>query len=373
MRALLRSGLLWPSCLVACSATPLMSPGSEYREVVYRVDSIAPPEGLLAVAAADINNQGQVAGSALGPSGQEAFTWSAGNGFVTLARIATADHMSAVAINESGVVVGNADWQDGTSRPVLWVDPGHAQDLGVSGRYAFESPEASWSVESATATGINNRGHVVGTTSASEFAGVAYLWDATRGMELLGTLGGLSSWAWAVNASDDVVGTSEMPDGTSHAFLWSKGSMTDLGALGGAYSEAYAISDASEVTGVYQRPSGETRVFRWTRSGGMVDAGPTYAEPTDGATSMSTGINAAGQIVGGIQPPGQLLRAAVRQPASREWQELQPGAPYQSFALDVNDRGVIVGHVSTSLDVDEPTRAAVWTPVPSGVVVTGSP
>ncbi len=35
----------------------------------------------------------------------------------------------------------------------------------------------------------------------------------------------------------------------------------------------------------------------------------------------------------------------------------------ESFALGVNERGVIVGRVATSLDPDEPTRAAMWTPV----------
>ena len=356
MRALLRSGLLWPCCLVVACSTRLASPEpAPTGEIAYRLDWIAPPDGVLAAAALDINDQGQVAGAAVGLAGQDAFTWSPRDGFVTLARFPTADFMSAFAINESGVVAGNAEWQDGTSRPVIWTDPGHAQDLGISG----------------TANDINDRGHVVGTLSPQGL-GVAYLWDATNGATLLGTLGGSYSVAYGVNAADEVVGTSELADGSSHAFVWSNGTMTDLGALGGSYSDASAITDAGEVTGSYQGPSNEIRVFRWTRSGGMVDVGPRYAEATDGPTSLSTDLNAVGQIVGGVQPPGLPIRAAVRQPTSGAWQELMPESPLESFALGVNNRGVIVGHVAAaSGDPDAPSRAAVWTPVPS-VVAAGT-
>lgn len=336
------------------------------------MELIGGPDGALAVAAADINDQGQVAGT---NSAFDAFTWSARGGFVTLARIATADFMSAFAINNSGAVAGNAEWQDGTSRPVVWFDPGQAQNIGVHGRFEFNSPKTSWSVESAVANDINDRGHVVGATSSTDFAEVAYLWDSQQGMTLLGTLGGPTSRAYSVNANDDVVGTSELADGTSHAFLWSQGTMTDLGALGGVYSQASAISDSGEVTGEYQQASGEVRVFRWTRSQGMVDVGPNFEGPRDGTTSLSTDINAVGQIVGGVapEPPGLHVRAAVRQPGSGAWQELTPAeSPFQSFALGVNNRGVIVGHVATSLDFDDlATRAAMWTPVHGSVV--GSP
>lgn len=352
MRSLLRSGVLWPCCLLACSATPLASPPE--GATTYRLDSITAPDGVQAVAAIDINDQGQVAGSYLGPTGTgEAYTWSAAGGFVGLARVPGAYYMEAVAINESGVVAGNAQWEDGTARPVIWTDQGQAQDIGVSG----------------AAQGMNDLGHVVGYASPQGFAGIgeAFLWDATNGATLLGTLGGTWSLANGVNASDDVVGTSETADGQSHGFLWSKGTMTDLTAVGDTYSEGYAISDAGVVTGIHSGPSGETRAFRWTRSEGMVDVGPMYTDATDGPTSMSTDINSVGQITGGVEPPGQVLRAAVRQPTSGEWQELMADWPFQSFALGVNNFGVIVGVVNDSTDLDLPSRAAVWTPVPSVV------
>lgn len=343
-------------------AASVLLPGSAYAGLSYRVDFIGGPEGVAAVDAADINDRGVVAGTCVSAAGQDAYTWSRRKGFVTLVRIANVDGMTATAINDRGVVAGNAEWADSTKHPVIWTDSGEVRDLGVFGTYSFESPDSSWSVSTAMATDINNRGHVVGSTSAPEYAEVAYLWKPGQGMKLLGTLGGATSTAWAVNVRDEVVGSAERADGTRRAFVWSNGKMIDLGALDGSYSEGYAINDFGEVTGVYQTAVGETRVFRWTRARGMLDVGPTYAGVVDGITSLSTGINAIGQIVGGVQPPGFPIRAAVRQPFSGTWQELMPGSPLTSFALDSNNLGIIVGRVHSST-AEEPSRAAVWTPV----------
>ena len=49
----------------------------------------------------------------------------------------------------------------------------------------------------------------------------------------LGTLGGNSTTAYAVNASGKVVGYATTLDGDTHAFLWENGVMQDLGTFGG--------------------------------------------------------------------------------------------------------------------------------------------
>src|SRR5262245_48783318 len=180
MRALLRSGVLWPLCLLACSAKPLAS--APEGDTTYRLDSITAPDGMQPLDAIDINDQGQVAGTYLGPAGgSDAYTWSANGGFVALARFPTAYYMEAIAINESGVVAGNAWWDDGTSKPVLWTNAGPAQDIGVSG----------------AAQGMNDLGHVVGYASPPGYGGIgeAFFWDAANGATLLGTLGG--TWSEA--------------------------------------------------------------------------------------------------------------------------------------------------------------------------------
>ena len=95
----------------------------------------------------------------------------------------------------------------------------------------------------------------------------------------LGTLPGFPSTnARAINASGQVVGSISNPHspsktGSSHAFLWEQGVLTDLGTLGGIGSEANAINDAGQVVG-WTEVTGlaHPRPFLWER-GVMTDLG----------------------------------------------------------------------------------------------------
>jgi probable HAF family extracellular repeat protein len=326
--------------------------------LTYRTDFITAPSGVAVPDASDINDRGQVVGAVGNAANTDAYIWSRSAGLRTLERLPGAEGMLAAAVNERGMVAGDAVFASNLRRPVLWSTSGQLQDLGV---YApFVAP--GFTVSTATANDLNDRGHVVGATTTAEHYEEAYLWEPTSGMKLLGTLGGTSSGAWAVNARDEVVGISTLPDGTSHAFLWARGAMQDLGALGGILSQASAINDLSEVTGTYATQAYETRVFRWTRARGMVDVGPTFADAGSGITSLATDNNILGQIVGGVQPPGLGTRAAVRQPLSGKWQDLMPDYPYDSFALATNNRAAIVGRVAAGAEFEGPFNAAIWTP-----------
>ena len=69
----------------------------------------------------------------------------------------------------------------------------------------------------------------------------------------LGTLGGGSSIAYAVNDLGQVVGTS-FDAGVSHAFSWtSADGMIALGTLGGSSSYAQALNDRGQVVGFSSR------------------------------------------------------------------------------------------------------------------------
>jgi len=90
----------------------------------------------------------------------------------------------------------------------------------------------------------------------------------------LGTLGGQSSFAVALNASGQVVGSSQVTEGSYHAFLWTAtDGMVDLGTLGGAESFAVAINDRGRVVGESDTVDGGRHAFSWTSKGGMIDLG----------------------------------------------------------------------------------------------------
>lgn len=86
-------------------------------------------------------------------------------------------------------------------------------------------------------------------------------------MASLGTLGGNSSRAWAINNAGAIVGLARNSSGISHAFLWQRGTMQDLGSLAGesGFSEAFSLNAAGAVVGRSAIPEGGQRAFLWWR------------------------------------------------------------------------------------------------------------
>lgn len=104
----------------------------------------------------------------------------------------------------------------------------------------------------------------------------------------LGTLGGIASYANAINSSGQVVGYSWTADRTVRATLWNGTTAVDLGALGGEFSEAYDINDAGQAVGYVIGVNGQRGVMWDGTTVTYLGADLTYA----------TSINNSGQIVG---------------------------------------------------------------------------
>lgn len=99
---------------------------------------------------------------------------------------------------------------------------------------------------------INNQGMVVGSRYlASEGREEAFLYRGGT-VELLGTLGGPSSQAWAINEHGDITGTAYVTNDEAHAYIYRAGRMTSISAPptneGGSYS-GFGINNQGHVLG----------------------------------------------------------------------------------------------------------------------------
>ena len=238
---------------------------------------------------------------------------------------------------------------------------------------------------SSYATGVNNRGQVVGwaengvhdptcDTSFQILQFRAVIWQPNGQMQELPPLPGDStSAATAINDPGQVVGISGdcgVAVGSvsaRHAVLWQNGVPTDLGNIGGdAWNTPTAINNQGTIVGFANTAPGTAKsyeAFIWTKAGGMKSLG----EFSDASRSAAFGINEKGQIVGlavGGGPFG--IRPVLWE--NNSMTDLNflalSGSPYMLLAGDINQRGVIVGEALDLNTFDAPGFVA--TPVPAG-------
>lgn len=224
----------------------------------------------------------------------------------------------ALSVNSRGQVVGVAantteenpdfaqfisiDFPSATQARAFRWQNGSMQDLGTLGG------------NDASATTVNERGQIVGVsytdTTPNDTTGVPtmhpFLWE-NGAMRDLGSLGGTLAMPGSLtylggsrvlNDHGEVACTSTLlGDELLHACLWSNGRMTNLGTLGGSTSEALAINNRSQIVG--RARLSDTPVVRhpflWQR-GQMTDLG--MASPCTNGTAF--GVNNQGQIVGSL-------------------------------------------------------------------------
>ena len=183
-----------------------------------------------------INNRGQVVGVSATNDGEwHGFLWQNG-------RMRDIDDFRPSATNDRGQVVGlgrlpgHSAWR--TWRAMLW-ENGTLRDLGPRGRFG-------------QASGINERGRIVGTVNARDCARLT-TWTRPRPSVTISALlrspcaGGnhdVESQA-AINERGQIAAT-----GKGHAYLWENATRLDLGTLpGGDQSIAVAINDGGQIVG----------------------------------------------------------------------------------------------------------------------------
>jgi len=188
---------------------------------------------------------------------------------------------------------------------------------------------------SSQATGINAGGQVVGFSSTADGTTHAFLY-AYGTMTDLGTLGSNSSFAYGINASGEVVGTVEDADFSQSAFVYSGGVMTALGTLaGGTGSYGAAINDSGQVAGYAPMPGAIWYPILY--SDGVV----TNVDTIGGTQAAATGINASGQVVGWVANADGVIHAFLYTGGSM----IDLGAyGTESVAFGMNASGQVVGY-----------------------------
>jgi probable HAF family extracellular repeat protein len=198
-----------------------------------------------------INDSGQVVGQFYDGDYRAFITGPNGTGMTEL-NIPNLTPSSISGINNSGQVAGQRSY-DGNY---------HSFITGSNG-VGITELETLRGVTSSTATGINNSGQVIGYSTGYTFVtgpdGV--------GVTNLGSLGGLSSLAFGINDSGEIVGRSATGTESDHAFIFSHGGMTDLSLLAPVVASGWEnitpidINNNGQIVGFGKNSDGITEAF----------------------------------------------------------------------------------------------------------------
>jgi len=240
-------------------------------------------------AAADVNRTGDVAGTIRYPDeSSRAFLWSTRTNLVRTLPGPDGASSSAAALNDRGVVVGSVGNEVESRGAVWYTRTGRRQLLPLE-----------------RATGVNDAGAVVGHR-------VDEIGEETYVRPVLWRPGGLGATTLQALPGDDSAFPSDISDtgivvGESHSLVrddtitrpvaWPAGRVAPCRLASGAGSgQARAVNDRGQVVGVKVGPTAARREAPAIWAG---CAGPDLLLPVAGDFPVPTGINEAGQVVGG--------------------------------------------------------------------------
>jgi len=299
---------------------------------------------------AEINKSGQIVGT----SANHAFLWS--NGVMTDLGTLGGGVSMAHAINDQGVVVGEASTASGEMHAFVWQN-GVMKDLGVAG-------------ETSAAHGINSKGDTVGVAYAKNVRGGAVLWSGGQ-RQFIGDLGlsGSGSTAIAINDKGQIAGVSSgfaTNQGVVRAVVWLNGVINDLGALGGLHSTANAIDAQAMVVGWAEVADNSTAAFQW-QNGKMSQLESLPGSVTSaGNGTQATAVNDSGVVVGScVTSTGETHAVIWNNGKITDLNNLitQGTGVTLTRATGINRSGQVVVEQQTNLD-GPTTRAFLLTPQP---------
>ncbi|HZZ44701.1 MAG TPA: hypothetical protein VFE58_17325 [Tepidisphaeraceae bacterium] len=204
------------------------------------------------------------------------------------------------------------------------------------------TPSWAWS--------LNDSGAVLFSTGATDTTPQrAYVWQGGIAQEIP-TASSLDTVGLAMNNMGVVAGVLTACNGIQQGFIWNASEgLTTLNLPGTDDSEIRGINNQSQVVGAAANSvTGQYNAFVWSSS-----SGATILASLGSGESLANSINNAGQIVGSSGDP--VLNsypfdpnASLGQQHAVMWQngaviDLTPSSPW-SEAIDVNDRGQVVGY-----------------------------
>jgi len=235
-----------------------------------------------------INDSGQVVGMAFTttPTGSTSQPFLTTGGVAQPLTVTGANLTDVEAINNSGQIAGTAVTPSGAFDAVIVGPDKTVTDLGSL-------------AHGSQGNAISPAGLVAGSSQDAQYQTHAILYTPGVGLTDLGALGGSFARGLGVNDSGQVVGYVRVDGGATHAFFASPSvPMTDLGTLGGLRSAANAINSLGQTVGEADTPDGVMHAFLSTNGGALVDLNTLIAPGSDWVLSDTTGISDTGYIVG---------------------------------------------------------------------------
>jgi probable HAF family extracellular repeat protein len=330
-----------------------------------------------------VNNRGSVVGFATLPGDTEdhAFFWSKGikSNLGTLG----GPNSIATSLNERGEVTGSAETP--TPDPLgedFCTFGTHLICLPFLWRDGLMAPLPTLGGNNGAASGINNRGQVVGVAENttpdptcpsspvppffSVLESKPVVWEKGEIQQELPTIGGdPDGFVSAINDNGQAVGQTGNCTSVFHAVLWNKGTPADLGTLRGLLLAPLDINNGGQIVGFASSPDGTVFLaFLW-QNGVATDLGTL---PPD-VFSLALAINDRGQIVGDSCDMFFSCRAFLWQNGTMtELNSLvnDPNAPFLENANSINSRGQIAG--KTTVQGTPLADAYLATPSPGEVL-----
>jgi probable HAF family extracellular repeat protein len=243
------------------------------------------------------------------------------------------------SVNDHGQVAGTAFLPGNTVQHAFFFDGQVVRDLGTLGG------------ATSSAAALNEAGQVAGSAATASGATHAFLYDGST-LRDLGTLGGGTSAATGINALGQVVGSSAIccsPTAPHHAFMHNGTTMLGLGTLGGRGSFGHAINDQGQVVGASRTADVDVHPFLYS-AGTLRDLGDLGGQQLNPDPWLYL-VNASGQVAGHSYLTTSIYHAVLHDGTTLR--DLGTLGGSVSRAEGLNDAGHVVGVSRTAGDAAE--------------------